>query len=253
MASWLGAWSCCHVMLACIQWPCSCHIIHPLFFIICSIHSSFCSFFHTLILPFFRSIIYLLIHSSLDRYVILTYKSEFDRVHFPLPLAYEEHPSLESLQRTIFRLKRREKENSDKERNQLVSVKERYVCVYVYVDDCGVFYCMMMHIMLFILQYCSNISMFDMFYDDGIELTCCHAHCHCSLPLSSRDLKFIDAQLRQENTELRHRLRIMETTRGSQKGGRYMEKWFIGCLSAYRLTDWLIDWFIELLSDSLIH
>jgi hypothetical protein len=59
--------------------------------------------------------------------VILTYNSEFDRVHFPLPLSYEENPTVESLQRTIFRLKRRERERTDKEKDQLVSVKERCV------------------------------------------------------------------------------------------------------------------------------
>jgi hypothetical protein len=58
--------------------------------------------------------------------VILTYNSEFDRVHFPLPLSYEENPTVESLQRTIFRLKRRERERTDKEKDQLVSVKERF-------------------------------------------------------------------------------------------------------------------------------
>jgi hypothetical protein len=35
---------------------------------------------------------------------------------------------------------------------------------------------------------------------------------------NSRDLKFIDAQLRQENTELRHRLRLKES-KGLTKGG----------------------------------
>lgn len=62
----------------------------------------------------------------LNRYVILTYNSEFDRVHFPLPLAYEEAPTVESLRRTIFRLKRRERERSEHDKGQLVSVKERW-------------------------------------------------------------------------------------------------------------------------------
>ena len=40
------------------------------------------------------------------RYIILTYSGEFDRVHFPLPLQFEEEPDVTSLQRTIKRLKR---------------------------------------------------------------------------------------------------------------------------------------------------
>ena len=40
------------------------------------------------------------------RYLILTYTAEFDKVHYPLPLAYEEHPSPATLQRTISRLRR---------------------------------------------------------------------------------------------------------------------------------------------------
>lgn len=40
------------------------------------------------------------------RYLILTYTAEFDKVHYPLPLTYEEKPSPASLQRTINRLRR---------------------------------------------------------------------------------------------------------------------------------------------------
>jgi coiled-coil domain-containing protein 61 len=39
------------------------------------------------------------------RYVILTYSGEFDRVHYPLPLAFEEIPNPEALRRTIRRLR----------------------------------------------------------------------------------------------------------------------------------------------------
>jgi len=39
------------------------------------------------------------------RYIILTYNGEFDRVHYPLPLNFEETPNAESLQRTIRRLR----------------------------------------------------------------------------------------------------------------------------------------------------
>jgi hypothetical protein len=48
--------------------------------------------------------------SQSKRYVILTYASEFDRVNFPLPLAYEENPSVQILQKTIKRLRNKLKE-----------------------------------------------------------------------------------------------------------------------------------------------
>ena len=44
--------------------------------------------------------------SILKRYVILTYAGEFDRVHFPLPLAQEDAPTIDSLKRTIRRLQK---------------------------------------------------------------------------------------------------------------------------------------------------
>ena len=40
------------------------------------------------------------------RYLILTYTAEFDKVHYPLPLAFEDNPSPATLQRTIGRLRR---------------------------------------------------------------------------------------------------------------------------------------------------
>ena len=48
------------------------------------------------------------LHSSrtqLKRYVILTYTGEYDRVHYPLPLNFEETPNVEALRRTIRRLR----------------------------------------------------------------------------------------------------------------------------------------------------
>ena len=39
------------------------------------------------------------------RYLILTFSGEFERVHYPLPLAFEESPNIENLQKTILRLK----------------------------------------------------------------------------------------------------------------------------------------------------
>lgn len=42
---------------------------------------------------------------QMKRYVILTYTGEFDRVHYPLPLAFEERPNPVALQRTIRRLR----------------------------------------------------------------------------------------------------------------------------------------------------
>lgn len=42
---------------------------------------------------------------STKRYLILTYAAEFDRVHYPLPLAYEEEANPAALQQTIQRLR----------------------------------------------------------------------------------------------------------------------------------------------------
>lgn len=44
------------------------------------------------------------ITTSTKRYLILTSTSEFDRVHYPLPLTYEESPEPETLKQTIARL-----------------------------------------------------------------------------------------------------------------------------------------------------
>jgi coiled-coil domain-containing protein 61 len=56
--------------------------------------------------------------SQNKRYIILTYSSEFDRVHYPLPLCYEETPNPEALLKTIRRLRNQLNEiievNSDK-------------------------------------------------------------------------------------------------------------------------------------------
>ena len=51
------------------------------------------------------------------RYLILTYTVEFDRVHYPLPLAFEDTPNVSSLRRTIVRLQKelKKKEASEKE------------------------------------------------------------------------------------------------------------------------------------------
>ncbi|CAM9878956.1 unnamed protein product, partial [Hapterophycus canaliculatus] len=39
------------------------------------------------------------------RYLILTYAAEYDRVHYPLPLAFVECPTRDQLERTIDRLR----------------------------------------------------------------------------------------------------------------------------------------------------
>jgi coiled-coil domain-containing protein 61 len=46
-------------------------------------------------------------HAALNnkRYLILTYQGEFDKVHYPLPLAYEEHPDPADLKKTICNLR----------------------------------------------------------------------------------------------------------------------------------------------------
>jgi coiled-coil domain-containing protein 61 len=61
---------------------------------------------------------------QLKRYLILTYTGEFDRVHFPLPLAFEEKPNAVALVRTIRRLRLRLKEK-DEQREEPASEKER--------------------------------------------------------------------------------------------------------------------------------
>jgi hypothetical protein len=43
--------------------------------------------------------------NSSKRYLILTYAVEFDRVHYPLPLALVQAPTPDVLQRTIRRLR----------------------------------------------------------------------------------------------------------------------------------------------------
>ena len=50
--------------------------------------------------------------NQLKRYVILTYQSEFDRVHYPLPLAFEDKPNVEAMQRTIKKLRATEANRS---------------------------------------------------------------------------------------------------------------------------------------------
>jgi hypothetical protein len=49
------------------------------------------------------------------RYVILTYSAEFDRVHYPLPLAFEETPNVPALRRNIARLRRQLQDKSNQE------------------------------------------------------------------------------------------------------------------------------------------
>eukprot|EP00949_MAST-11_sp_MAST-11-sp1_P002170 g2170.t1 len=44
--------------------------------------------------------------ASNKRYLILTYAVEFDRVHYPLPLAFQENPDARTLQRTVRRLRK---------------------------------------------------------------------------------------------------------------------------------------------------
>lgn len=44
------------------------------------------------------------------RYLVLTYTGEFDRVHYPLPLSFEETPNAIALQKTIKRLREKLKE-----------------------------------------------------------------------------------------------------------------------------------------------
>jgi coiled-coil domain-containing protein 61 len=50
------------------------------------------------------------------RYVILTYCAEFDRVHYPLPLSFEDTPNFPALRRTIGRLRRKLADQANQER-----------------------------------------------------------------------------------------------------------------------------------------
>eukprot|EP01031_Cornospumella_fuschlensis_P028495 gene28495-34401_t len=52
--------------------------------------------------------------NHLKRYIILTYTSEFDRVHYPLPLAFEDKPNIPALKRTIARLRSKLKSQAEK-------------------------------------------------------------------------------------------------------------------------------------------
>ena len=58
------------------------------------------------------------------RYVILTYRGEFDRVHYPLPLAYEDSPNGEALKRTIRRLRKRVEDNEKVPQSEMVGEKD---------------------------------------------------------------------------------------------------------------------------------
>lgn len=106
--------------------------------------------------------------SQMKRYIILTYSGEFDRVHFPLPLVYEEIPNVKSLQRTIKRL-RQQAQQREILLSAPSSMRERFV------------------------HRNNDILMTDSYY---------------------RDIRQIDSQLRQENTELKHRLRQAESRVG---------------------------------------
>jgi coiled-coil domain-containing protein 61 len=66
----------------------------------------------------------------LKRYAILTYTGEFDRVHYPLPLAFEETPNIVSLQRSIRRLRERLKANALIQQEPS-NEKERLVNMYI--------------------------------------------------------------------------------------------------------------------------
>ena len=58
------------------------------------------------------------------RYVILTYRGEFDRVHYPLPLTYEDAPNGEALKRTIRRLRKRINDSESVPQSDMVGDKD---------------------------------------------------------------------------------------------------------------------------------
>ncbi len=59
------------------------------------------------------------------RYLILTYSSEYDRVHYPLPLPFEDSPNVPALQRTIRRLRKLLAEKVDKPLHMPTGERER--------------------------------------------------------------------------------------------------------------------------------
>ena len=63
--------------------------------------------------------------SHLKRYIILTYAGEFDRVHFPLPLAFQDDANVDSLKRTILRLRKRLEEQSKLSFNEEITDKNK--------------------------------------------------------------------------------------------------------------------------------
>jgi len=60
----------------------------------------------------------------MKRYVILTYMSEFDKAHYPLPVLFEDQPNYPALRRTIARLRRKIADRESQEREP-ASEKER--------------------------------------------------------------------------------------------------------------------------------
>lgn len=70
-------------------------------------------------------------HDLKKRYVILTYMSEFDKAHYPLPLKFEDEPNYPALRRTIARLRRKIAERENREREPATE-KERYDGFFVY-------------------------------------------------------------------------------------------------------------------------
>jgi coiled-coil domain-containing protein 61 len=113
--------------------------------------------------------------AHLKRYVILTYQGEFDRVHYPLPLAFEEVPNTDSLLRTIKRL--RLQIDMNKPMSVLAGSGTSY-------DDGH--------------GHSHNDTTF-MSHSTGFDD-----------PPSSTQARNMITNLRKENTELRHRLRQAE-------------------------------------------
>ena len=125
-------------------------------------------------------------HQYQKRYLVLTYTGEFDRVHFPLPLSFEEVPNAIALQKTIRRLREKLKEKRAADLEP-VSEREKYArhsCILA-----------------------RSLSLTDLV--------------RCVLADLNRELRQIVAQLRQDNTELRHRLRHSTSTnrQSISKGG----------------------------------
>ena len=91
------------------------------------------------------------------RYLILTYQGEFDKVHYPLPLAFEEYPDPSTLKATIVSLRGALRLAID--RLAARSVRAEYVQLCIHVSTgAGVCACAVAHLMCTVQAVLNNIK-----------------------------------------------------------------------------------------------